>query len=174
MRESDGNWPTIQGYTNMGVPVWITASNVNAAAKRIDALADGETDAAGEGDVGRDLRRPRVLLVDDEEDVRLLVSHILADTGYQVDTVENGREALRRIAESRPDLVLLDLMMPELDGWQVLSAMRETLDAPPVIVLSAYCDDRKAATLGARGWVRKPFDYRALLHACSDILEPEH
>ncbi|MCM2256522.1 MAG: response regulator [Vicinamibacteria bacterium] len=155
----------------MGIPIWTTA--IDAAARRLDLFGDVEADPSDDRDPARDLRRPRVLLVDDEEDVRLLVSHILADTGYQVDTVVNGREALRRIAESKPDLVLLDLMMPELDGWQVLSALRESLDAPPVLVLSAYCDDRKAADLGARGWIRKPFDYRALLSACSGILEPE-
>jgi CheY-like chemotaxis protein len=155
----------------MGIPVWIS-NGVDAAARRLDLLGDPESEPASDRDAALGLRRPRVLLVDDEEDVRLLVSHILADTGYQVETVANGRDALRRIAESRPDLVLLDLMMPELDGWQVLSALRESVDAPPVLVLSAYCDDRKAVALGARGWVRKPFDYRALLKACSGILEP--
>jgi CheY-like chemotaxis protein len=80
-----------------------------------------------------------VLVVDDDDDIRDALGSILAEEGYDVRTARNGIEAMQAIDERVPDLVFLDLIMPVMDGWRVMSAMRATprLHAVPVVVLSA-------------------------------------
>lgn len=117
-------------------------------------------------------RRPVVLVVDDEPDIRRLVGEALRLEGYQVRTAGDGREALQRVAEERPDLILLDLMMPVMDGRQFCSVLARAPTSTvhggriPVIVLSA---DRhlheQAEELGAAGYLTKPFDLDDLLAA---------
>ncbi len=69
-------------------------------------------------------RRKRILVVDDEEDVQVLVSRILKDAGYEVDRASDGGEAIERFRANRPDLIVLDLMMPGIDGWGVLQHLK--------------------------------------------------
>lgn len=117
-------------------------------------------------------RRPMVLVVDDEPDIRRLVGDALRLEGYQVRTAGDGQEALQRVAEERPDLILLDLMMPVMDGRQfcrLLARAPSRAERPariPVILLSA---DRRlreqAEELGAAGYLAKPFDLDDLLTA---------
>src|SRR5262249_16794120 len=76
----------------------------------------------------------RVLVVDEEEDVRELLKTVLDDAGYAVETAANGAEGLAKISAVQPDLVLLDLNMPVLDGWEVLERLPR-LNQPPVVVI---------------------------------------
>ena len=108
----------------------------------------------------------RVLVADDDPSIQGFLAEALADEGYEVRTAANGREALAILREWRPDLILLDLMMPEMDGWAFRAAQRTMPDASdvPVIVLSATRDlAAKARDLEAAQVVSKPFDLEALL-----------
>jgi len=114
----------------------------------------------------------RVLVVDDDPDILDALSEILEVEGYQVDRARNGREALQRLEQKLPDLVLLDLMMPVMDGWEFARSLGP--DArPPIIVLSA---DRnvslKAREIGALGWLAKPFELSELLAAVRRAVPP--
>jgi two-component system phosphate regulon response regulator PhoB len=104
----------------------------------------------------------RVLVVDDEPDITALVAYHLAKASYRVTTAANGRDALRAARDERPDLIVLDLMLPGLSGYEVLAELRrqdETKDIG-VIVLTARKDepDRiKGLSLGADDYLPKPF-----------------
>ena len=116
----------------------------------------------------------RVLVVDDEHDVQALVRLVLERQGYDVEAASDGREALVKIGAQRPDLVVLDLMMPELDGWGVLEHLRGT-DAPPrVVLLSAYAHDpqtrQRGADAGAWACLGKPFKLPELITTCEQAL----
>ncbi len=107
-----------------------------------------------------------VLVVDDDHNIQLLLRLELQAEGYVVVTADNGLEALERIPAVQPDVVLLDVMMPELDGWGVLEQLDEP--KPAVIVISGLATDRaghyrNAIELGALGFVSKPFDSAKLL-----------
>lgn len=119
-----------------------------------------------------------VLVVDDDPDIQLLLRLELTAEGYDVDTADNGRQALERIAALAPDVVLLDVMMPEMDGWAVLDALVDP--KPAVIVITGLAGDREeeyraAVERGALGYVAKPFDSVTLLElvATAAELDPE-
>ena len=115
----------------------------------------------------------RILVVDDEPDVLLMLRMSLEDEGYEVVLAPDGQAGLERIAEQRPDLVLLDLMMPVLDGWAVLERKRRDGDDTPVVVLSAKSDPDdidKALALGAVDYVGKPFDLDRLMALVASLL----
>ena len=102
----------------------------------------------------------RILVVDDVPGMRAIAAIILRSAGHEVETAEGGREALARIEQARPDLVLLDLNMPEVDGFTVLETLRGKATRPPmpVVVFSAVDDAEsrmRAAQLGAAGFVTK-------------------
>jgi DNA-binding response OmpR family regulator len=116
----------------------------------------------------------RVLVVDDEATVRFLLSRVLAHAGYAVDVATDGEAALDRIQASRPDLIVLDLMMPGLDGWGVLERLKAMPAPPPVLVVSAHGDSDtplRAAEAGAAGYMTKPFALKALVETCGRIIE---
>ena len=99
-----------------------------------------------------------ILVVDDERAVRHGVAAILLDAGYVVREAKNGKEALRLFGESKPDLVLLDVMMPKMDGFSVCAAIREVDAAVPVLFLSALGDEEsqlKGFGYGADDYIEK-------------------
>lgn len=112
----------------------------------------------------------RVLVVVDDDSVRRLLSRVLGASGYAVDAAGNGEEALERIHAGHPQLVVLDIMMPILDGWGVLRRLRGAPDRPPVIILSAVADCRRAILEGAAGCLPKPFSLKQLLDTCHRAL----
>lgn len=108
----------------------------------------------------------RILVVDDEPDILLLHRLNLEAAGHEVLLAADGMKALERIASERPDCVVLDVMMPVLDGWGVLEALQARSDAPPVLVVSAKSsttDIERALASGARGYLSKPFNAQTLL-----------
>jgi len=118
---------------------------------------------------------PTILVVDDEPDIREMISEMLLLDGYRVRTAPNGKIALGQARLSRPDLIVLDLMMPVMSGWQFLEAKEEDPDLAgiPVVVVTAALDARVE---GAAMLLRKPFDLDTLLHAVARLCGggPEH
>ena len=107
--------------------------------------------------------RKRVLVVDDDASIRELLSTALEDDGYEVVPATNGQDALSVVERWRPDVIVLDLMMPVMDGWTFAKRLRERHEIP-IVVLSAANDlARHAKTVGARDVVGKPFDLDQLL-----------
>ncbi len=105
-----------------------------------------------------------VLVVDDETDIRDAVSEVLSEEGYEVASASDGIEALKKARALRPSVVLLDLMMPRMNGWEFCAARRRDpeLAAIPVIVLSAL---GRVSGLDCAGYIQKPFDLEQLVTA---------
>lgn len=104
-----------------------------------------------------------VLVVEDDNVIRESLREVLTEEGYTVATAQHGKEALTRLTELRPKVILLDLMMPVMDGWQVLEALQQdaALASIPVVVVSASREPRPLS--GATAILRKPINLPALL-----------
>ncbi|HET6570644.1 MAG TPA: response regulator transcription factor [Solirubrobacterales bacterium] len=104
----------------------------------------------------------RILLVDDEQSVQTLLSYPLRKDGYHVTSALDGREALERFAEARFDLVVLDLMLPKLDGVEVCRQLRRTSQVPIIMLTAKGSETDKVAGLevGADDYITKPFSMR--------------
>jgi two-component system response regulator MprA len=114
-----------------------------------------------------------VLVVDDEPDILLLHRLNLEAAGHTVVLAADGMTALERIAEHHPDCVVLDVMMPVLDGWGVLEQLRTVDGSPPVLVVSAKsspADVGRARELGAADFLAKPFDGDELVERVEALL----
>lgn len=110
-----------------------------------------------------------ILVVDDERDIREILEYNFRREGYEVLTACDGREALDIVQLSLPDLIILDVMMPEIDGFEVCRRLRDNpnTSALPVIVLSAKLrefDDLVRLELGATEYIQKPVSPRVLVH----------
>ena len=108
----------------------------------------------------------RVLVVDDERDIREAIAEALETEGYEVAAAANGMEALSRLREYHPDVVLLDLMMPIMNGWQFRARQKEDpqVSEIPVIVVTAMGHE---PTIDADKYIQKPFDLDELITAVS-------
>jgi CheY-like chemotaxis protein len=114
---------------------------------------------------------PLVLVVDDDTDILDAICDILQGEGYRVARAQHGLEALDRIAEERPALILLDLMMPVMDGLAFAQALRNRyMDGSiPIVVISADGNHGKAAAVGAQAYLAKPVDIDVLLSNVAGI-----
>lgn len=116
----------------------------------------------------------RILVVDDDPDVLGVVFDLLDDEGYQVRTAGNGQEALKVLAEWRPDLIVLDLMMPVMDGPTFRRRQRElglAIDVPILVLSAARNMPEIVAQLGASGSLGKPFSIDQVLTTIAELLE---
>jgi DNA-binding NtrC family response regulator len=119
----------------------------------------------------------RILVADDEEIMRDVLSALLAGENYRVDVAQTGSQALAMVRDNNYDVVLLDLMMPDMDGLQVLEQFRDLEDRPATIILTAFATlERavKATKLGAFDFVAKPFKNDEILLAIKNALEQRH
>ena len=108
----------------------------------------------------------RVLIVDDEPDIRATVSAMLEIEGYGVAEAANGADALAVVETSPPDVILLDMRMPVLDGWGFAAELRKRNHAIPIVVMTAARDAaRWAGEVAATAFVSKPFGYDDLIAA---------
>jgi len=117
--------------------------------------------------------KPRILVVDDDASVRDAIEAVLADEGFEVLVARDGHEAVARVVRSRPELVLLDVWMPEMDGIEVLARIKEVRADLPVIVLSGHGNVDmavKATRLGASDFIEKPFSVDGLLSSINRAL----
>ncbi|WP_257462845.1 response regulator [Archangium lipolyticum] len=111
----------------------------------------------------------RILIVEDEEILAASLEDILEDEGHHVRMARNGLEALELLTRERPDLVLLDLMLPLMDGLTVLKTLRRESPAPAVVVMTS-CERTVLREVPVQGFLRKPFSLDALLGAVKAAL----
>lgn len=123
---------------------------------------------------------PQILIVDDEPDIRQLLALILESSGHTIMTANNGKEALHHLDHTDIDLVILDIVMPEMDGWEVCRQMKSrsrTKDIPVVIL--TVRDQPLDRVIGlevvhADGYVIKPFERDQLLNTLKELLPTVH
>ncbi|HTH69940.1 MAG TPA: response regulator [Candidatus Saccharimonadales bacterium] len=114
--------------------------------------------------------RANVLVVDDQEVIRDTLQTALDDEGFTVETAANGQEALEILGRWKPCVVLLDLMMPVMDGWAFCAEQQRAGDKTPVVLLSAAGGlDQEAKRLCAAGFVAKPFDIDHVISAIEGV-----
>jgi excisionase family DNA binding protein len=161
---------TIRKWSDSGrVPAFYTPGG-----HRRYRRADLESFLDRSGPGGRPKAGPLVLLVDDDDAVRELVRVNLEFEGYTVREAASASEGLEAIEEAKPDLVLLDVMMPHVDGWEMLRRIQEQYGpgAIPVVMFSGQADEEagsQAASGGAHAYVGKPFDLRRLIDQTKQI-----
>ena len=162
---------TIRKWSDQGrVPAFYTPGG-HRRYRRTDLEAF--LDRSGPG--ARTKTGPLVLLVDDDERVRELVRVNLEFEGYVVRDVGGADEGLSAIEEAKPDLILLDVMMPHVDGWEMLRRIQDRygVGAIPVVMFSGKADEQaqaEAAERGAQAFVGKPFDLQQLIEQAKQIL----
>jgi DNA-binding response OmpR family regulator len=118
--------------------------------------------------------RPRVLIVEDDPDLLVILKVNLEAAGLETLLASDGRTALTRIARERPDAVLLDVMLPGMDGWAVLEELGDAAGRVPVVVCSAKShphDVARATELGAISYVTKPFDIDEVVGAVLSAID---
>jgi excisionase family DNA binding protein len=124
---------------------------------------------------GKPARGPLVLVVDDDPQVREIVRVNLEIEGYAVLEAGDAEEGLKAVEADAPDLILLDVMMPQVDGWEMLRRVQERhgIGSIPVVMFSGQLEgaaQHEAAERGAQGFVGKPFDLRALIEQTKQIV----
>src|SRR6185437_7826306 len=160
---------TIRKWSDQGrVPAFYTPGG-HRRYRRADLDAFVERSGPGKSKTG-----PLVLLVDDDDKVRELVRVNLEFEGYVVRETASAEQGLAAIEEAKPDLILLDVMMPHIDGWEMLRRVQERYGAGtiPVVMFSGKVDEQAqalAAANGAQGFIGKPFDLQQLIDQTKTI-----
>lgn len=119
-------------------------------------------------------KRKKILVVDDESDFLEVIRIRLEAEGYKVITATNGKEALNKIKRENPDAVLLDILMPKLDGLQTLKRIRKQNENLPVFMLTAFCNEerfKQAKKLKASGFIVKTSSIKKELENITSILK---
>ncbi len=123
------------------------------------------------------LMTDRILVVDDIADNSFLLQTILEQEGYQVEIADNGRGALKKVNSNPPDLILLDIMMPEMNGFEVTRSIRQNLALPyiPILLITGYTEPTAGDgyDVGADGLIHKPINFDILLDRIREILPPK-
>jgi DNA-binding response OmpR family regulator len=122
-------------------------------------------------------RRHRVLVVEDEDNIAIALDYLMTREGYEHDRISNGAEALERIRATHPDLVLLDVMLPEVSGYEICQGVRldPSLADVKIRMMTARgsaVERRKGLALGADGFISKPFELRELREEVRRLLAP--
>lgn len=123
-----------------------------------------------------DGRKHSILVIEDEDNIALALDYLLTRENYAHDRVANGGEALARIRDMRPDLVLLDVMLPEMSGYEICQAMRLDPDLAAIKILmmtarGSAIERKKGLALGADGFISKPFELTELRSEVRRLLE---
>jgi two-component system cell cycle response regulator DivK len=116
-----------------------------------------------------------ILVVEDQEDNRRILRDLFASAGYNLIEAESGEEALAALAAQRPDLILMDIQLPVMDGYEATRRIRSdpALNAIPIIAVTSYAlagDEAKAIAAGCNAYVTKPYSPRALLAKVREYL----
>ncbi|HYX07383.1 MAG TPA: response regulator [Bacteroidales bacterium] len=123
----------------------------------------------------KEKNKPTILVIDDSTTNVVLLEAILNDHGYKIDTAFNAKEAFQIISRQLPDLILLDLLMPRINGYEFLESIKskEATRNIPVVVISAVTDNeniKKTMKLGAHDYIKKPVDIQNLVDKVTSIL----
>jgi len=126
--------------------------------------------------MSQDRPRPRVLVVDDEPDLVRILEFGLKAAGYAVDTASDGQDGLKKARELKPDIILLDLMLPKLDGYKVCRLLKfdERYKHIPIVILSARTqegDQTLAHEMGANRFLTKPYEFAEILDHIQALLK---
>ena len=162
---------TIRKWSDQGrLPAFYTPGG-HRRYRRADL--DAFLERSGPG--GKTKEGPLVLIVDDDPGLRGFVRASLELEGYTVREAANADEGLAALEEEPPDLILLDVMMPQVDGWEMLQRVQERhgVGAIPVLMFSGKVDERaasEAASRGAQGFIGKPFDPQQLIESAKQML----
>jgi CheY-like chemotaxis protein len=115
--------------------------------------------------------RGTVLLIDDDPTARDLIATYLTDEGFAVETAGGGAYGLRRASELRPAAIILDIVMPDIDGWTVLAALKgePRLADIPVVIVTIVDEQRRGIAMGATGYLTKPIDRERLIAILSRL-----
>ena len=121
------------------------------------------------------MAKKRILIVEDEQELVKALQVRLGAAGYEVIVAYDGKEGLEKAQEGKPDLILLDILMPQMDGFETLEKLKQDSQtkAIPVIILTAksqFEDVTKTTNLGAEDYIVKPFDYIAMLGKIKRVL----
>jgi CheY-like chemotaxis protein len=113
-----------------------------------------------------------VLVVDDDLDIRGVLMACMEMAGYRVDEAAHGAEALERVEHDSPDLILLDMKMPVMNGWEFVAALRQRFAAPPPIVVltAAHDPEQRALDVGVEGWLGKPCELKDLIATVERVI----
>ena len=119
--------------------------------------------------------RKRILVIEDQEDNRQIVSDLMAASGYELIEATTGEEGIAAAARERPDLILMDIQLPGIDGYEVTRRIKANpqLKSIPIIAVTSYAlsgDDKKAFAAGCDGYVTKPYSPRLLLAKIREYL----
>ena len=119
--------------------------------------------------------RKTILVVEDQEDNRQILRDLLGSVGFAMQEAENGEEALTAVAKQRPDLILMDIQLPLLDGYETTRRLKGNPETKgiPIIVVTSYAlsrDEAKARECGCDAYVTKPYSPRALLAKIKEFL----
>lgn len=125
--------------------------------------------------MAHDPRRKRVLVVEDEDNIAIALDYLLTREGYEHDRVASGGEAMARIRGTHPDLVLLDVMLPEVSGYEICQGVRldPALSGVKILMMTARgsaIERRKGLALGADGFISKPFELKELREEVRKLL----
>ncbi len=117
----------------------------------------------------------KILVVDDEDHIVMILKENLEFSGFTVNTASDGLEALEQVEKDKPDLIVLDIGMPRMDGWEVTRRLRADPQNKtiPIIILTAYAqtsDQKKGVELGASRFITKPCDLAFLVEEINDLL----
>lgn len=121
--------------------------------------------------------KPRVLIIEDEDNIAIALDYLMSREGYAHDRIASGAGALERIRATRPDLVLLDVMLPEVSGYEICQEVRADrgLAAVKILMMTARgsaMERRKGLALGADGFIAKPFELKELRDEVQRLLGP--
>ena len=119
------------------------------------------------------MAQANILVVDDERDMRIFVSTVVATSGFEAAAANNGTEALQKAVANPPALVILDVMMPEINGFDVAAVLKNdpsTMDIP-IIILSIVQDKERGYRIGVDRYLTKPIDTEKLFHEVDELLE---
>jgi signal transduction histidine kinase/CheY-like chemotaxis protein/ligand-binding sensor domain-containing protein len=124
----------------------------------------------------KDRQNQTILVVDDEAPIRELLRQELSEFGYQIETAENGKKALQKIRNNRPDVIILDVMMPELNGFDLAAILKndpKTMDIP-ILILSIIQDKERGFRIGVDRYLTKPVDTETLFSEVESLLNQGH
>jgi two-component system cell cycle response regulator DivK len=117
----------------------------------------------------------RILVVEDQEDNRQILRDLLGNAGFELDEAENGQDAIDQVAKRRPDLILMDIQLPVMDGYEATRRIKSdpATQTIPIIVVTSYAlsgDENKARAAGCDAYVTKPYSPRQLLAKVREFL----